>query len=65
MGERSRIEDQIGGLFDPDRPARRRAARRASAPKPAEPERYLLTARPKPRIQADRASDAPPDRRVA
>jgi hypothetical protein len=66
MGERFNIEDQVGGLIDhDDRPARRRVARRAPASEPVEPQRYQLTARAKPRIHADRASDASADRRVA
>lgn len=73
MGERFNIEDQVGGLIDHDRPSRRRGTRRApAAPLEArepletpEPERYQLTARPRPRIHAERASDAAGDRRVA
>lgn len=66
MREHVNIEDQVGGLIDHhDRQARRRSARRVPESEPVEPERYELTARAKPRIRAERASDAPAHRRVA
>lgn len=64
-GERFNLEDQVGGLIDhPTRRSRRRRPE-ASAPEPAEEERYHLRPQAAATVRAGRASDPRRHRDVA